>query len=1007
MIARIALVILISFPSLNSTAQSIGYDYVLFTTEDGLPHNNVLEVYQDSYGLLWVGTYNGLCIYDGNSFKTHNSVFRQKSNNWVHAIGSIYEDDNKNIWVGSWGGLISCFVRKEQKFKRYPSSHNTRVNCFKAIENNIWVGYSDGKIGLIDPDNDITKHYTICDESIDALAYCDDGLVVCTKSKVYVFDLKSKEITPIPGILNNAVDYVEDRYGDLYFIDWTGLGKITYDTTIRFQKRSITQNFGNIAYYKVASSHKSDFIYYTDLERIYELNTSANTIDSFTISDHIAYSNDAANSFIEDNTGTFWMGTVSGLLKVNKNKSQFSKYSTAYKKGKLTNNYVRAIYQDKQGFIWTGFKQGTINKLAFNELSNKYTLEGVYPLKIANQSLISNYTINCFLENNNQIIAGGESGLFVKQSNYFSLYMPNVLSGIYLVWSLHKDAADRLWIGTGTSGLYIWDSKKNMLNRYTTEDSCGLNSNSIWTIYEDSFGTIWIGTDNGLYYTKANSTEQKQVFKKIDNASPTQIRVWSIAQKGNDLYIGTTGDGLYKLSLTTTKIKAVKGISEKVISSVVVDKYDNLWLSTVKGLYKYCDNRILHFTEKDGLISNDFNFNVKSTDAEGRIFLGTKSGMISFDPGKTNKSATDKKIPVLITSFIASGESFIQDVYKHSAVCLERQQNNLEIGCAYPNYSQQNVWYRYKSDKSNQSWTYLSKKQTNIILTNVPQGNYNLIVQASTDKILWSPSTEVNIYIKPAFWQRPLFWIIVIPVLLIIITLAIRNYFQRAIKRVRKHATIQKKIAELELTALQSQMNPHFVFNTINSIQHFIINHDVEEANQYLTQLAYLMRLFLESSTNKFILLKNEIKLLSLYLSFEKLRFEDKMNYEIEVDESLQTDLIEMPSLLVQPFIENAIKHGIAHKNEKGLVKICFKKTNNGYIECIIDDNGIGREAAKSIKNKQYDSYISRGLQLIEDRIKTYNNMGSKPISMHIIDKNSPLKGTTVTIKIPVNIHKN
>ncbi len=211
--------------------------------------------------------------------------------------------------------------------------------------------------------------------------------------------------------------------------------------------------------------------------------------------------------------------------------------------------------------------------------------------------------------------------------------------------------------------------------------------------------------------------------------------------------------------------------------------------------------------------------------------------------------------------------------------------------------------------------------------------------------------------------------------------------------------------AELELRALQMQMNPHFIFNALNSIQSYILNQDTLTANLYLTKFSRLIRLFLDSSRSKFIPLSEEVNLLTLYIELERIRFDNKFEFEILFEGHVNKN-IEIPTMILQPFIENAINHGLRYKQQKGLLSIRFQKEPN-YLICTIEDDGVGRKNSEIIKDKPIEGYKSQGLKITAERLITYNKINDANIVFSIRDRiedpNSPSDdiGTVIEIRFP------
>jgi sensor histidine kinase YesM len=229
---------------------------------------------------------------------------------------------------------------------------------------------------------------------------------------------------------------------------------------------------------------------------------------------------------------------------------------------------------------------------------------------------------------------------------------------------------------------------------------------------------------------------------------------------------------------------------------------------------------------------------------------------------------------------------------------------------------------------------------------------------------------------------------------------------EEARKSELKIAEYHQKMAEFKLMALRSQMNPHFVFNSLSSIQHLITGHERRLALEYLSTFSRLLRQILESSMNSQILLSEEISILERYLSLESLRFTDRFSYAIEVDPSLDTSDVEIPALLVQPYVENALLHGLLNKPDKGKLVIRFEDADP-YIRCTIEDNGIGRAAAAEIKSRKTTGHKSVGMLLSQQRLELINGNHTNKVLVQITDlmEDEQPAGTRVEIHIPNGDH--
>ncbi|MGI9543530.1 MAG: tetratricopeptide repeat protein [Cyclobacteriaceae bacterium] len=214
----------------------------------------------------------------------------------------------------------------------------------------------------------------------------------------------------------------------------------------------------------------------------------------------------------------------------------------------------------------------------------------------------------------------------------------------------------------------------------------------------------------------------------------------------------------------------------------------------------------------------------------------------------------------------------------------------------------------------------------------------------------------------------------------------------------------QKQVSQLEMKALRAQMNPHFIFNSMNSINSMILVDDTENASRYLTKFSKLVRLILENSENSTVSLKDELEMLETYIQLEAKRFEGKINYQFSIDPEIDQETTKLPSMVLQPFIENAIWHGLRHKQDEGVLKIILKEQGD-QLKCVIEDNGIGREKALALKEKKLHKHKPMGLKLTEERLKLLNKSELKKLInfTDLKDKTDRALGTRVEVIIPVS----
>lgn len=262
-----------------------------------------------------------------------------------------------------------------------------------------------------------------------------------------------------------------------------------------------------------------------------------------------------------------------------------------------------------------------------------------------------------------------------------------------------------------------------------------------------------------------------------------------------------------------------------------------------------------------------------------------------------------------------------------------------------------------------------------------------------------------------SWWLRLVVIAAIIGVVYLIIHLRLQEERAKGIAKKREaellqmKAEFEKQIAESEMSALRAQMNPHFIFNVLNSINRYILMSDGETASRYLTQFARLIRLVLENSKTAKVPLEADMEALKLYINMEKLRFLDKFDYKLNIDEDIDQQFTQIPPLLIQPYVENAIWHGLMQKEDGGMLIISLKLENETLLSVTIEDNGIGRTNSALLKSKTALNHKSFGLQMTKDRISIVNRLYGIQTAVKIedlYDADEEPSGTRVTLTIPV-----
>jgi hypothetical protein len=394
------------------------------------------------------------------------------------------------------------------------------------------------------------------------------------------------------------------------------------------------------------------------------------------------------------------------------------------------------------------------------------------------------------------------------------------------------------------------------------------------------------------------------------------------------------------------------------------------------------------------LASNEVNDVIQM---DGKIWVATNKGLSMFNPEELVRSS--KPIPLFIQEIAINDRDTIP-LKKYN---LSYTENNIKIkfiALGYQNAGK--LKYRYKMLGLDTNWVYTQNRE--IQFTTLPANNYTFLLAVLNPNGVWSKNeVRIAFTIRSPFWQK--WWFIAL--CMVSIFLIIAGLFKYRIKKNKaeeeKSMNLNRMLMNLRLKALRAQMNPHFTFNVMNSIQHFIINKDSESANRYLSKFSKLIRIILNNSEKNTIPIIEELKALELYLELESMRFEERFDYEILLDPLMDGAIIEIPSMLIQPYIENSVKHGILPSKLKG--KIIIELQQQGTIlKCVIEDNGIGRaKAAENNKNNEHQSY---GTSITQERLAVINELNQSTLSEKIIDlydEHGNGIGTRVEIYIPIN----
>ncbi|GAK89534.1 autolysin sensor kinase [Nonlabens ulvanivorans] len=460
----------------------------------------------------------------------------------------------------------------------------------------------------------------------------------------------------------------------------------------------------------------------------------------------------------------------------------------------------------------------------------------------------------------------------------------------------------------------------------------------------------------------------------------------------------TFKNGIFKIenNEVTQHLDAASGLNSMIINAIALDE-EYLWIATENSLQRYdsVTDEIKSLSKNDGIPSFSI---IEMTVIDNNLYMNTAQEVFQIDKEKVFKPTFIPEYyftDVLIDSKKQQEQSTYNLPDKDTSTSISFNANGLR-GLTSGSFQ-----YRIKDHTD---WTLLPQGTNNIQFASLPVGNITFQLQQSESKSI----KELNFQVQQVFYKTIWFWTLVVAILILGIVL----YYGRLLRfreseknKQLRNLALDNELVSLRLENLRSQMNPHFIFNALNSIQEYIVSNEKNLASSYLVKFSRLIRMYLEQSRENQISLKEEIHAMQLYLELEKVRFEDKLNYEINVDPSLNLENVKVPPLFIQPYVENALKHGLLHKKTDRKLEVNFDRDAlNNTLSICVKDNGIGREQAAVIKAERVNYHKSFATYANNERVQLLNRKRKEKISVEIQDLKTDKGaacGTCVCISIP------
>lgn len=942
-----------------------------------LPSMETYGLWQDREGAVWVSTGAGIFRYNGSSLQ----MMTGRGSTEREAAYGFVETEDGTLWMGTSKNRILCYYKGRLYDTPYTKYYRQITGSeYSAI---YWLSYPE-KCMLYINSSAKTVEIDLCRHTIRVLTPCDD----CH----YMFLEKNGRLLPVDHPYRPAPEYVN--------ISVAGGQDTLHISDLRDKGM-------NYLSFRALTGRLGDLLFFSYNNKLIQLNPDGS---------HVVYRYPGRILYLyTDPDQGFWVGLLNGGVYYYPDWNCREEYQHA-----LEGYSVSAVLQDRENNIWCN----TLEKGIFF-CRNKNVLD-----YSAIEGLNKKADVLTF-ENGHLLMLSGSLLADVSPRKVQVYQIPGTMPSGYLDIAYHEGE----WLLGGLHRLVRAD--RNFRNfRY------GSLSNSTWKSINPEhfmraadgrlyFATLWgVGTcmDPVPYYRDMKhllpgrlkrevvagrdsfytATSDGVCFYGIDDTTKfhrvkgTHSLTHAIIRDRQGLVWAAGSAGLFVFrpgSDSTLLIDRVPGMHTPYFYTVTEDRYGQIWAGTDQGLLKISRQGTRYtyriYKEHNGLLSSYIYLLAADSN---NLYVSTAEGLCSFpllnDPGNAT------------APFIQLSGQWGRDALTTAGLQLPYAGNSPEFRFDVSAFKSGTVRLQYILTHGGSSLQ-RTIPGNRIVLPNLEPGNYRMEVKAlNSDGVPSVQAVLLQFRIAPPYWQTLWFQLLVLLFVAACIFVGIRWYVRNIRKREEKKAEINRMLAESQLSALQAQMNPHFIFNAINSIQNYILRKKEDDAYNYLAKFGKLIRMVLQQSREKMITLDQELETLALYVELEQLRFRNRFEYRVEIGPDIDTYDIEIPVMLIQPYIENAIWHGFMQLEEghTGVLKLEIFRRDN-FLHITIEDNGVGREKAAAAratgKHKSAGTLITeQWLQLI-CRIRGFESTQALTTDLYIGGKAA---GTRVEISIPDNL---
>ena len=995
-------------------------NFTLYTTKDGLSNDDINAIEQDSYGYMWIATRKGLNRFDGARFQQFYSD-TSKSSLPQDAVRSLKWLDKEQLAAITLSGLhiINTKTLKERNLiipaDSLKSTHplNSVFDATGDKKGNIFLITRTGFYQFNNKDELVFRYDHYSRKQVETgpvqfgweIILADDNTVLLSAAKgLYIYNIEHRDLHLVNNSDNALYRQIVPTPRRFWFAhnDEKSFSVMYYDQKefyffdiAKKTKHLITDSVAIINNLRQESRflklNDSFFIVNTPTAGFYGI--TYNPIrGSYKIEPGPYFKDQLCPALFIDKKNHIWVGTTEGLLRQKRptaanEKATISQTENSLDKAKQISSI--AVFNEK---VFVGFNLGDLYVFQRDSLKLIKKVDGI------GQRILNN-----IVPFSPDTIIIGLPGILLNNKN-FGMKLLNLPFSFQAI-KIYNDRHNNIYANSGNSDtFYFRKVNEKDFTMHIFKDLSKIRFVTQMTV--DPEGNLWFA---GQGLMRLNKRSQKfDLF--LDSFPAIKVGKKNITSNlvfdGNgNVYFGVGDNGLiiyHPGQKNFSHITRGDGLPDNIIRSILLHD-QKLWLGTESGLASYDlqTKKISSFDISEGFSVDGLGIAVLYYDSVNHeMYAGGKNSFYRFDPAKFTKSNSPPDF--FIESINVTGKDALY--HPGTEIRLSHKHNNILVHLASINFEdayQQQFAYRLVR-KGDEEWENIGSQRT-IIFNNLSAGTHRMQMKVYTRNNSWPEQIkEITIVILPPFWKTIWFYLVIG----LIIASILYYLHRRRVDHITQKANVDKQLAQTEMKALHAQMNPHFIFNCLNSIREMILNNENEQASLYLSKFARLIRITLNQSAKQFVSLRDTIDYLDRYIEMEKIR-NSHFTYTIDIADDLNPDEVMVPPMLIQPFIENAIWHGGSQKKNMD-IQISFMKKENELV-CNVEDNGIGIE--ESLKKKEnIAAEPSVGIANIRQRIGLLNEKYNLRSTLSIQDKfNLPTangSGTIVTLHLPIKTNE-